>query len=165
MMTTSAAFGNLHLSYTRGPTASTWAKDVVRWVASCGSATDWSIVPASAASTLSTIVSQAYKYVYDLIRSFAQPAATACVDQQAADDAISFFNQLISLNVPAPKVFPSGGEAVIFTWERPSGRDYLHYEDGIVTLTHIPCKGDEWQIDLDLSDPTVLTSLSIYLRR
>lgn len=164
-MSTSAAFGNLQLSYTRHSTSSTLAKDVVRWVASRANATDWTYGVPSAATTVMTIVSQAYKHVYDLIRSFRRSPETACIDQQASDDAISFFNQLISLNVPPPKVFPSGGEAVIFTWDKTAGRDYVHYEDGIVSLTHIPCEGEEWQIDLDLANPTALTSLAIYLRR
>lgn len=144
---------------------STWSTGKNRWARTPSTHS----VDITTSDTQSGTYSPGHTYAYvqlsDLIESFQDQNSDLRVDQEAAEDARGFLRHLVSINARPPKAFPSGGEAVVFVWDKPHGRDYAFYSDDVISLTYMPTHGEELRLDLDLRNDPALTTFASYLRR
>lgn len=108
-------------------------------------------------------VQSEYSSVAILIKSFSDIDSELYVDPEGVKEAEQFLYKLMSVNVAAPKVFPLAEESVIFVWERKNGKEYAFFAGDVISLTHVPLAGPEWQMKLDMNKPTSLVEFAAYL--
>ncbi len=149
----------------RAGVPSTWTAGKNRWARVSSPRSVHNAASDTQSGTYDAAYARSYVQLSDLIESFQNQESDLKVDQEAADDARGFLQHLVSINARPPKAFPSGGEAVVFVWEKPHGRDYAFYSDDVISLTYLPIQGDELRLDLDLRNDPTLTTFASYLRR
>ncbi|MGO8425174.1 hypothetical protein ACC807_33535 [Rhizobium ruizarguesonis] len=164
MMSATLPMGKKFFRYDQRSTPSTWSTATSKTMRSLAAATYYP-VPTAASSVIVGSFSNAYSHLADLIQSFEDPAAEMHVDREAVRDARLLMGRLISANICPPKAFPSGGDAVVFVWEKAGAKDYVYYADDVLSLTHMPSNGDDRQFDIDLREAAALTTFATYIGR
>lgn len=158
-----AIMGPKFFSYNT-PSPGTWVNKAVRHIRSVGSSTFEAFVSVTSSCIIAPL-SIAYGQIANLIQSFSMSESELRVDRSAINDAFQLLTKLISVNAPPPKVFPSGGDTVVFVWEKSNGKAYAFYSDDLLSLTFIPNIGREWQTDIDLTQPHTLSAFANYIGR
>jgi len=101
--------------------------------------TRWSRIETGAATNLETAVvaqDHAYMMLYDAVANMAAlpEGQEYAIDAETARTADRFIALMALYNVPAPKVFSHGGDAVVFTWELGDVRRYVTVGDSEISV-------------------------------